>query len=102
MAVDLEALIQQAKQLPASQRVRLIAELSADMVRTQDPSLFQEQNRIGRSSKTLKQILEEQGVELYDGSSPQVWPEDEDVDEFIEWRRRERAASRRAQISQEG
>ena len=64
--------------------------------------MFQEQDRLGRSSKTLEQIIEEQGVEPYDGSDAPVWPEDEDIDEFIEWRRRERAASRVAQMSQKG
>ena len=64
--------------------------------------LFQEQNRLGRSSKTIEQILEEQGIEPYEGSNGQVWPEDEDVEEFIAWRRRQRAASRQAQTREKG
>ena len=100
MAVDLEALIQQAKQLPASQRVRLIAELSADMVRSHRSAPFEEQDHIGRSSKTIEQIIEAQGVKPYDGLTEQVWPEDEDVEDFIKWRRQQRAASRRTHANE--
>ncbi len=85
MTVDLENLIAQAQRLPSAERLRLIAALTEQMSIEADIEVA---NAVFRSPRSVDQHLVEQGV-----GTPQdfeaiaargIWPEDEEVDEFLE------------------
>lgn len=90
MAVDFEALVTQAKQLSKTQRARLIAELSADLAR--EVQLEEDQARGSRQhTMTLEELLEEQNIKPFEGFTlPSNAGEDEEVDEFLRWRKLQR------------
>lgn len=85
MTVELENLIAQAQRLPSAERLRLIAALTEQMSIEADIEVA---NSVFRSPRSVDQHLVEQGV-----GTPQdfealaargIWPEDEELDEFLE------------------
>ena len=85
MAIDIEELVMKARQLTATQRVELIARLSAELARdsaspASQPRTLEELMRVSRPWKGLKQPLSAQ--------------DDPEVDEFLEWRRQQRQLDR--------
>lgn len=85
MTVDFEKLIAQARRLPNAQRLRLIAVLTEQMSNEADIEVA---DAAFRSHRSLDQRLVEQGVgtlqDLDALVARGIWPEDEEVDDFLE------------------
>ena len=85
MAIDLEALVAQARQLPRPEWARLIARLSEE--------LAQDTDEPGAQPSTLEELL--RVAKPWQGPSrPVAQEEDQEVTEFIEWRRKQREQDR--------
>ena len=88
MAVDIEALITQINSLPAPQRLRVLAEVSAGMAReSRHDELVRLSERAG-SELTLDQMAAKQGVAApcsFEELKSRAWPEDEPKDAFLDW-----------------
>ena len=85
MAIDLEALVAQARQLPRPERARLIARLSEELAQdTREP---------GAQPSTLEELL--RVAKPWQGPSrPIAREEDQEVTEFVAWRRQQRQQDR--------
>ena len=83
MAIDIELLLSQIRQLPRGQRLRLLARLAASEAEASETT----------SGKALDEMAAEQGVRpvesLVDLKS-RAWPEEESVEDFLDFRRAER------------
>ncbi len=90
MAVDLTYLIELAQKLPQQQKLKLIAALSNDMA--SQAHLEQASDEFWRP-KSLEQIVREQQVQPVVSIaelSSDVWQEDENVEDFLEFMRQQR------------
>ena len=84
MTVDLETLIAQAQRLPSAERLRLIAALTQQRSKEADIGVA---DAAFRSPRSLNHHLVEQGVgtpqDLDAVTARGIWPEDEEVDDFL-------------------
>ena len=83
MAIDIESLLSQIRQLPRAQRLRLIAQLAAHEAESSESA----------PRKTLDEMAAEQGVgpvESLADLKSHAWPDEQSVEEFLIFRRAER------------
>ncbi|MEM1350470.1 MAG: hypothetical protein AAGI01_18060 [Myxococcota bacterium] len=99
MAVRVDELLLQIKQLPVAQRLQLLAEVSADLADLADPSRTEAvlgSDSRNREPVTRASLLASSSkiVETLDELRSGAWPEDEDPQAFELWLAQERDASK--------
>ena len=94
MAADIEAFIAQAKRLPRAWRLRLVAELSQDVLEEERHQDIEWASQRAKAGLSLEEQFARQGTLPWGGPRhPDLFPPQE-VDEFLEWDHAQREESK--------